>query len=112
MAPETAGYRVLLVTAGSQEEALRLAQALVGERLAACVNIVGPIRSIYRWQGKIEDAAEHLLFAKTREDLVARLAERVKEIHSYQVPEVLSVPVEYGWPPYLAWVEAETAPTG
>ncbi|MCL6432491.1 MAG: divalent-cation tolerance protein CutA [Anaerolineae bacterium] len=108
MAREPAKYRVVLVTVASAEEAGRLAQALVGERLAACVNIVGPIRSIYRWQGRVEDGTEHLLIAKTREDLVEALAGRVRELHSYEVPEVLSLPVAYGWPPYLAWVEAET----
>jgi len=96
------------MTTGSAEEAARLAQALVGERLAACVNIVGPIRSTYRWQGVVEDGTEHLLIAKTRAELVQRLADRVKALHSYQVPEVLALPVLYGWPPYLAWVQAET----
>jgi periplasmic divalent cation tolerance protein len=103
-------YRVILMTAGSPEEAARLAQALVAERLAACVNIVGPIRSVYRWRGKVEDGAEHLLIAKTRSDLVPRLGERVKDLHSYEVPEVLALPILYGWPPYLDWLAAETRP--
>jgi len=103
-------YRVVLMTAGTAEEAAALAQSLVQERLAACVNIVGPIRSVYRWQGRVEDGAEHLLIAKTQQGLVERLAARVRELHSYQVPEVLSLPIDYGWPPYLAWLTAETAP--
>ena len=105
-------HRVVLMTAGSPEEAERLARALVGERLVACVNIVGPIRSIYHWQGKVEDSTEQLLIAKTLAGLVPRLAERVKVLHSYEVPEVLAIPVTYGWPPYLAWVESETQAPG
>jgi periplasmic divalent cation tolerance protein len=105
-------YRVILMTAGSHEEAERLARALVAERLAACVNVVGPIRSIYRWQGAVEESAEQLLIAKTRADLVAQLAERVRALHSYEVPEVLALPVLDGWPPYLAWVEAEIQAPG
>ncbi len=108
MSEQATPYRIVLMTAGSPEEAARLAEALVAERLTACVNVVGPIRSIYRWQGQIQDGAEHLLIAKTREELVPRLAERVKALHSYQVPEVLSLPILYGWPPYLAWLAAET----
>ncbi len=109
MSKQPLPYRVVLMTAGSSEEATRLAGALVEERLVACVNIVGPIRSIYRWQGQVADEAEHLLVAKTRADLLPRLAERVRELHSYQVPEVLALPVSYGWPPYLEWVAAETS---
>ena len=101
-------FRVVLMTAGSAEEAERLAQALVGERLAACVNIVGPIRSIYRWKGQVSDDAEHLLIAKTKAELLPRLAQRVRELHSYEVPEVLALPLVYGWPPYLAWLQGET----
>ena len=108
MSEQPLPYRVVLMTAGSADEATRLAQALVGERLAACVNVVGPIRSIYRWQGKVEDSTEHLLIAKTRAELVERLAARVRELHSYQVPEVLALPVHYGWPPYLEWLAQES----
>ena len=108
MSQQLSPYRVVLITAGTAEEAAALAQVLVGERLAACVNIVGPIRSVYRWQGHVEDGAEHLLIAKTRTDLVEGLATRVKELHSYQVPEILSIPADYGWPPYLAWLSSET----
>ncbi|MGQ9684081.1 MAG: divalent-cation tolerance protein CutA, partial [Anaerolineae bacterium] len=106
----TSCYRVVLMTAGTAEEAAALAQMLVEERLAACVSIVGPIRSIYRWQGRVENGAEHLLIAKTHQGLVERLAARVSELHSYQVPEILSLTIDYGWPPYLAWLSAETAP--
>lgn len=108
MSEQTLPYRVVLMTASSAEEAERLARALVDERLAACVNILGPIRSIYRWQGKVEDSEEQLLMAKTAAGLVPSLAERVRALHSYEVPAVLAVPVLYGWPPYLAWIEDET----
>jgi periplasmic divalent cation tolerance protein len=111
MSQQTTPYRVVLMTTASDDEAARLAQALVSEGLAACVNIAGPVRSIYRWQGKVEDAAEHLLIAKTRDDLLPALAERVRALHSYEVPEVLALPVLYGWPPYLAWVGEETRST-
>jgi len=110
MSEQPLPYRLVLMTAGSPEEAERLARALVNERLAACVNIVAPIRSIYRWQGQVEDSAEQLLIAKTTADLVPRLAARVRALHSYQVPEVLAWPVSYGWPPYLEWISRETQP--
>lgn len=108
MKEEQPSYCIVLMTAGSAEEAERLARALVDERLAACVNIIGPIRSIYRWQGQVEDAPELLLIGKTRQDLVPALAERVRALHSYQVPEVLALPVIGGWPPYLRWLAGET----
>ena len=100
---------VVLVTAGSIEEAERIARALVEERLAACVNLVPGIRSIYRWEDKIADDAEILLVAKTRRDSFAALERRVRELHSYDVPEVLGLAVTDGSPGYLGWL-AEAAP--
>ena len=91
MTPEE--FVVVLVTAGSSEEAARIGQTLVAERLAACANVVGPIRSIYRWQGAIEDAAEHLLLLKARARDVTVLGERVRALHSYEVPEVVALPI-------------------
>ncbi|MGH7804266.1 MAG: divalent-cation tolerance protein CutA, partial [Candidatus Binatia bacterium] len=82
---------VVLMTAGSVEEAARIARALVEERLAACVNLVPGIRSIYRWQGAIADDAEVLLVAKTRRASLDALERRVRELHSYEVPEVLAL---------------------
>jgi periplasmic divalent cation tolerance protein len=105
-------FVVVLVTAGSSEEAARIGQTLVAERLVACANIIGPIRSIYRWQGAIEDAAEHLLLLKARAGDVAALDERVRALHSYEVPEVLALPIRAGSAAYLAWLAEATAREG
>jgi periplasmic divalent cation tolerance protein len=100
---------VVLSTAGSQEEAERIATALVEERLAACVNLVAPITSIYRWQGKVERAAEVLLIIKTRRSSSAGLIARLGELHSYDVPEAIVLPIATGARPYLQWLLGETA---
>lgn len=96
--------RVVLVTVPTREEGERLAEALVGEQLAACVNIVGPIRSIYRWQGAVQRDDEHLLVMKTSVDRYAALEARIIALHSYDTPEVLALPVQQGAEKYLAWV--------
>jgi periplasmic divalent cation tolerance protein len=103
---------VVLVTAGSPDEAARIGHALVGERLAACVNVVGPIRSIYRWQGAVEDAEEWLLVAKGRAADLPALEARVRALHSYDVPEVLALPVYGGSAAYLAWLDEATRRDG
>jgi periplasmic divalent cation tolerance protein len=100
-------YVVVLVTASGPEEAARLARALVEERLAACANLV-PVRSIYRWQGAVEEAEEHLLVLKARAADVAALDARVRALHSYDVPEVLALPVLAGSAAYLAWLADST----
>ena len=100
---------VCLSTASSDEEAAKIARALVEEELAACVNLVPKIRSIYRWQGKIEDGAEVLMVIKTRRPKVDALVARIKALHSYTVPEVVAMDVIGGNPDYLAWV-AESVP--
>jgi periplasmic divalent cation tolerance protein len=100
---------VVLSTAGTRAEAERLAAALVEERLAACVNLVAPLTSIYRWRGRVERAREVLLVIKTRRALVPRLSARVRDLHSYDVPEVIAVPVVAGAAPYLAWLSAEAS---
>jgi periplasmic divalent cation tolerance protein len=100
---------VVLVTAASADEAATLGRALVEERLAACANVVGPIRSIYRWQGAVEDATEHLLLLKARAGDVDALAARVRALHSYDVPEVIAVPIVAGSTAYLAWLAEATA---
>ncbi|ABC80907.1 MULTISPECIES: divalent-cation tolerance protein CutA [Anaeromyxobacter] len=101
--------RVVLVTAPDADAAARLARALVEERLAACGNVVPAIRSIYRWEGSVHDEGEALLVLKTRAARVDALRARVLELHPYQVPEVLVLPVEAGSEAYLAWIAAETA---
>lgn len=95
---------VVLVTASSQEEGARIARAFVEERLAACVNLVPSIASTYWWQGKIEEATEYLLIVKTRQDRLDRLIARVRELHSYTVPEVIALPIIGGNPAYLQWM--------
>jgi periplasmic divalent cation tolerance protein len=105
-------FVVVLVTAGSAEEASGLARALVDERLAGCANIVGPIRSIFRWQGAVEDAAEYLLVLKARTADADALAARVAALHSYDVPEVLVLPLHAGYAAYLAWLADATARPG
>ena len=85
-----------------------LAGALVETRLAACVNILAPCRSVYRWQGKVEDAAEVPLLIKTTTDRYAALEAAIRQQHPYELPEIVAVPIERGLPDYLAWVAAST----
>ena len=96
------------VSLGPREDAQAIARTLVEERLAAAVNIQGGVRSIYRWQGAIEEATEALLIAKTRMALVPQLTARVIALHSYQCPAVVAVPICGGNPDYLAWIEEQT----
>lgn len=96
------------ITAGSREEALRIGRVLVGERLAACANILDGMTSIYRWKGAVEEATEAVLIAKTRAELFDRLAARVRELHSYDVPCVVELRVGRGNPAYLDWLRDET----
>ncbi len=99
---------VVYITAPSEEEAAKIAKALVKERLAACVNIIKDIRSIYSWQGKIEDERELLMIVKTRPELFSSLKTRVKELHPYAVPEIIVLPVVDGSEEYLAWLRETT----
>ncbi len=95
---------VIFVTAGSEAEAEKIARALVEEQLAACVNILNPIRSIYRWQGQVADDREWLLLIKTQAERFAAVESRVKALHSYQVPEVIALPIVAGAEGYLRWL--------
>ena len=106
-ADEAAAVRVVLVTA-PEGAASELARTLVRERLAACVNLIPGVRSIYRWKGELEEDDEVLLVAKTRSDRVAALAERVRELHPSELPETLALPAVGGSAAYLDWVRAET----
>lgn len=99
---------LVYMTAGDGEEARRIAKTLVSERLAACANVLGPIRSHYRWQGEVQEDAEQVVIAKTRSSLVPALTERVRAIHSYDCPCVLSLPVSGGNGAFLNWIAAET----
>jgi periplasmic divalent cation tolerance protein len=102
--------RVALATAPDAETAARIAHVLVGERLAACANLVPQVRSIYRWQGRVEDETEVLLVIKTRADRVPALADRLRVLHPYDLPELVVLPVVGGLAGYLDWIRTETAP--
>jgi len=101
-------FIVIFVTCGSEEEALKIARTLVEERLAACANLVSPIRSIYRWEGKIWDEKEWLLVIKTQDARYGDLEKRVKSLHSYSVPEIIALPIKEGSAGYLQWIEEMT----
>lgn len=98
------------MTAPSLEEAESIAEALVGERLAACVNILGAVRSVYRWQGAVRRGGEVALVAKTRAAMFDMLAARVRALHSDETPCIVAWPIAAGDAAYLAWLGAETAP--
>lgn len=98
-------HMVVFITAGGRAEAERIGTALVEGRLAACVNIVGPMNSIYRWRGAVERAEEYLLIAKTVEGRLEELTEAAVRLHSYSLPEVIALKVEGGSSPYLRWLE-------
>ena len=98
---------VVLSTCDSEETAAALARALVEKRLAACINILPKARSIYHWQGKLEDAEEWILVIKSRRDLFDRLCEAIAQTHSYEVPEVIALPIVDGSEAYLAWLDRE-----
>lgn len=100
---------IVFSTAASLAEATRIADALVEERLAACVTVVPGARSVYRWQGRVEHADEVLLVVKTVAARLEALTARVRALHSYEVPELVAVPITGGWPPYLAWLADEVA---
>jgi len=102
------GYVVILITAGSYEEAHKIADALISQRKAACVGIVPEVNSLFWWGNKVEAAKESLLLVKTRAKLFPEVANLVKEIHSYEVPEIIALPVVEGNLDYLAWVSNET----
>jgi periplasmic divalent cation tolerance protein len=101
-------YLVVLVTVGSADEAAGLARTLVEERLAACGNLVERIRSVYRWKGKIEDEGETLLVLKTTAAQFEPLRQRIVELHSYDVPEVIALEITDGHKPYLDWIDSNT----
>jgi periplasmic divalent cation tolerance protein len=102
---------VVLSTCDSEEKAVALARALVEERVAACVNVIPGARSIYHWQGKIEDAAEWIVVIKSRRDLFEKLKEAIARVHSYEVPEVVALPVVDGSEAYLSWLDRELGNT-
>ena len=100
-------YIQIVTTTETSEEAQKIARALIDRRLAACVQIAGPITSVYRWKGEVETAEEWMCVAKTREDLYAEAEAAIREHHSYEVPEILGMPIEHGSASYLNWLDAE-----
>ncbi|MEM2609485.1 MAG: divalent-cation tolerance protein CutA [Candidatus Bathyarchaeia archaeon] len=98
-------YIIVLVTAPSKDEAEKIAKTLLEERLIACANIIGPVHSLFWWQGKIDKAQEHLIIMKTRKDLFEKICERVKALHSYQIPEIIALPITEGLKDYLKWLD-------
>jgi uncharacterized protein involved in tolerance to divalent cations len=104
MTQNTSPYILIYVTCGSQDNAQEIAAALVQERLAACVNILPSIQSIYRWQDKLETGNEYLLLIKTQHDKFVALRERVCNLHHYELPEIVAVPIVAGLEPYLNWI--------
>jgi periplasmic divalent cation tolerance protein len=100
---------IVLITASSDAEAERIGRALVDEHLAACVNLAAPVRSLFFWEGKTQDAREVLLICKSRSACMGKLVQRVKELHSYSVPEIIALPIVAGSADYLSWVRENTS---
>ena len=100
-------YHSIYITTKDEEEAKRIGKTLVEEKLAACINI-HPVKSIYRWGGGIEEEEETALLVKTKAELADEVIERVKELHSYEVPCIVSLPIEKGNPAYLKWIKEST----
>jgi periplasmic divalent cation tolerance protein len=105
-------YMQVMTTVDSTEGAERLARSITGARLAACVQIVGPIRSLYWWQDKVDDAQEWLLIIKSTSDLLSELERHIKANHSYDTPEITATAIPWGSAEYLGWISAETRGTG
>ena len=99
-------YIIIIVTTASREEAETIVQRLLEARLIACANIIGPVSSHFHWSGKIEKAEEYLIIMKSRQDLFEKLSEAVKALHSYEVPEILALPVVEGSKAYMDWLDS------
>lgn len=100
--------RIVLSTAGSEEEARKIARHLVEHQLAACVNIIPQIQSVYRWQGKVEESREWLLLIKTTAEKLSHVSAAITELHSYDLPECIALSVDDGSAAYLDWIEHST----
>ncbi len=105
MAKSLGVYVVVLVTVPDVETGVKIARELVSSRLVACVNVVKDVRSIFFWEGKVDEASEALLIIKTRLDKMDEVVRRVKELHPYQVPEIIALPIVYGLESYLKWID-------
>lgn len=99
---------VVFVTVNGEEQGLKIARAVVEEKLAACASILGPVRSVYWWDGAVQDEPELLLMMKTQRSLFDKLREAVLKLHSYEVPEIIALPIVDGHAPYLSWITDST----
>ena len=102
-------FCIILVTCGGEKQARRIAESLVEEKLAACVNIVPRVDSVFAWKGKVNRQRETLLLIKTRISLFSKLSHQVKKLHSYEIPEIIALPVLAGERKYLNWLQSETS---
>ncbi len=105
---EGIGYLAVLVTTKDKAEALMIAEQVVSEKLCACANLIEPVTSVFLWKGNIEHAAECLMIIKTPSDLFRPLLDRIKQLHSYDVPEIIALPILAGNPSYLKWIDEVT----
>jgi len=101
-------YITIFSTASNKEEAKKIANVLVKEKLAACVNIVDKIESVYEWQGEIQEESEVLMIIKTKSELFESLKKKIKELHSYEVPEIIALDIKDGSDDYLKWIDEVT----
>ena len=108
MAKSVSKHVVIFITASSYEEAHKISEALVSQKKAACVNIVPKVNSIFTWKGKLEESEESMLIVKTRAKLFPDVVTLVKWLHSYEVPEIIALPIIEGNPDYLEWIDKET----
>ncbi len=107
----TDDYIMVLTTCNSSETSSLIAEALISNKLAACVNIIKGVESVYQWQGKIEHDKEILLIIKTRESLFSQVEQTIQELHSYELPEIIAVPIKTGEKNYLNWIQSATLAT-
>jgi periplasmic divalent cation tolerance protein len=102
---------LVFLTTATKQEAQEIVQKLLGSHLIACANIMGPVESQFWWKGKIDKTEEYSVLMKSDEKLFEQLSKAVKEVHSYEVPEILAIPIVKGWQPYLDWLNASLQPT-
>lgn len=107
----TDDYIMVLTTCNSSETSSLIAETLISNKLAACVNIIKGVESVYQWQGKIEHDKEILLIIKTRESLFSQVEQSIQELHSYELPEIIAVPIKTGEKNYLNWIQSATLAT-
>lgn len=111
MADNSERFQLVLTTAGSREQAEEIAKQLVERRLAACVNVIHDICSAYRWKGEFTRDTEELLIIKSAERLFPELSKAIRELHSYETPEILAIPIADGDEDYLSWLRGATSPS-